>query len=206
MVTGAHLVIPLDLAEATWLVELPDRPLTTEKSIGYRAQALAKHYQHVEEMRERVGKNKLQWALKFAEEHENSIKDYNFKPLDLVLVKNMITESSFSAKMLPRFHGPLVVVAKTKGGNYIVAELDGSVWQARVAAFRVVPYKARKKLTLLQGLEKWVDVTPAKLKELREELQKPAEAAFRDLSFESVRLHKSTHSELETEPEASGMV
>ena len=78
-------------------------------------------------MRERVGKDKLQWALKFSEEHKNSIKDFNFKPLDLVLVKNMVVEHSHSAKMLPRFHGPLVVIMKTQGGNYIVVGLDGSV-------------------------------------------------------------------------------
>ena len=113
MVTGAHPILPLDLVEATWLVELPEGPLTTEELIGYRARALAKHHQHVEEMRERVGKDKLQWALKFSEEHKNSIKDFNFKPLDLVLVKNMVVEHSYSAKMLPRFHGPLVVITKT---------------------------------------------------------------------------------------------
>ncbi|KNZ74180.1 hypothetical protein J132_07615 [Termitomyces sp. J132] len=95
-------------------------------------------------MRERVGKDKLQWALKFAEEHKNSIKDFDFKPLDLVLVKNMITESSHSAQMLLCFHGPMVVITQTKKGNYIVAELDREVWQTRVAAFRVVPYKAQK--------------------------------------------------------------
>ncbi|KNZ72450.1 hypothetical protein J132_02961 [Termitomyces sp. J132] len=139
MVTGAHPTLPLDLVEATWLIELPEWPLSTEELFGYCAWALAKHHQHVEEMRERVRKDKLQWALKFAEEHKNSIKDFNFKSLDLVLVKNMITESSHSAKMLPHFHGPMVVIAKTRGGNYIVVELDGSVCKTRVAAFRVTP-------------------------------------------------------------------
>ncbi|KNZ73348.1 hypothetical protein J132_07646 [Termitomyces sp. J132] len=144
MVTGAHPTLPEDLVEATWLIELSEGPLSIEELIGYCTRALAKHHQHMEEMRERVGKDKLQWALNFAEEHKNSIKDFNFKPLDLVLVKNMITESSHSAKMLPCFHGPMVVITKTRGGNYIVAELDGSVWQTRVAAFRIVPYTAQQ--------------------------------------------------------------
>ncbi|KAG6863808.1 hypothetical protein C0993_010290 [Termitomyces sp. T159_Od127] len=174
MVTGALPIIPLDLAETTWLVELLEGPLTTEELIGYCACALAKHYQHMRNMREHVGKDKLQWALKFAEEHKHSIKDYNFKPLDLVLVKNMITESSFSAKMLPWFHSPMVVIAKTKGGNYIVAELDG--------------------LKLLESLEQWVDITPTKLKELREELQKPTEVIGKDITFESIWLHEPTDS------------
>ncbi|KNZ82036.1 hypothetical protein J132_08381 [Termitomyces sp. J132] len=190
MVTGAHPTLPLDLVEATWLIELPQGPLSTKELIGYCARALAKHHQHVEEMRERVEKDKLQWPLKLAEEHKNSIKDFSFKPLDLVLVKNMITESSYSAKMLPHFHGPMVLIAKTKGGNYIVAELDGSVWQTRVAAFRVVPYKAQKQLELSQSLEQWVDITPKKLKGLREELQRPTINAMSDLLFRSIRLHE----------------
>ncbi|KNZ75581.1 hypothetical protein J132_02522, partial [Termitomyces sp. J132] len=131
MVTGAHPIIPLDSAEATWLVKLPERPLSTKKLIGYWAQALAKHSQHVK-------------YEKFAEEYKYSIKDFKFKPLDLVLVKNMITESLLSAKMLPWFHGPMVVLTRTQRGNYVVAEMDGTVWQERVAAFRVVPYHARK--------------------------------------------------------------
>ena len=77
-----------------------------------------------------------------------------------------------------------------------MAEMDGSVWQTCIAAFHVIPYKARKKLRLAQSLEHWVDITPAKLKELREELQKPTEAGIKDLSFDSVRLHEPTDFEL----------
>ena len=49
--TGAHPVLPLDIVEATWLVKLPDRALSTEELIGYRAQALAKHKDHIDQMR-----------------------------------------------------------------------------------------------------------------------------------------------------------
>ena len=47
MVTGAHPVIPLDVLEATWLVEPPDGILTTADMVGLRAKALAKHQKHV---------------------------------------------------------------------------------------------------------------------------------------------------------------
>ena len=50
LVTGAHPTLPLDIVEATWLVQLPDRTLSTWELIAFRAQALAKHTQHVAEM------------------------------------------------------------------------------------------------------------------------------------------------------------
>ena len=39
MVMGAHPILPLDIQEATWLVELPDRMLTMAELIGYKAKA-----------------------------------------------------------------------------------------------------------------------------------------------------------------------
>ena len=54
MVTGAHPTLPLDVTEATWLVELPDWVLTDDELIGYRAKALAKHKTHIDEMHARA--------------------------------------------------------------------------------------------------------------------------------------------------------
>ena len=84
-----------------------------------------------------------------------------------------------------------------------MAELDGSVWQKRVAASRVVPYKACKQLSLSQGLEQWVDITPAKLDELKKELQKPSDNDTQDISFVILRLHEPLDSKLDIYGEKS---
>ena len=50
MVTGAHLTIPLDIIEATWLVKYPERMVLTSELIELRALALVKHVKQIEEM------------------------------------------------------------------------------------------------------------------------------------------------------------
>src|SRR6266436_5962502 len=73
---GAHPTLPLDVTEATWLVELPDRVLTDDELIGYRARALAKHKTHIDEMRARVSEVKIKRLLKYEKDHKAVIKDY----------------------------------------------------------------------------------------------------------------------------------
>ncbi|KAI0754483.1 hypothetical protein C8Q80DRAFT_1115980 [Daedaleopsis nitida] len=57
----------------------------------------------------------------------------------------------------------MVVVTRNRGGAYIIAELDGSVFDRPIAAFRVIPYFARKNI---QAPMELLDISTDELREL----------------------------------------
>lgn len=68
---------------------------------------------------------------------------------------NKHIEKGVSKKSLPRYFGPMVVVKRTGGGNYRLAEVTGAVSKLRYAAFRIIPYYARssKRLDVTEFLD-----------------------------------------------------
>ena len=167
MVTGSHPIIPLDVLEATWLVELPDRTLSTEELIGYRAQALFKHQAHLLAMRERVTEEKRKRVLQYEKDHLNRITTRKFKPGDLVLMRNTRVEDTLGRKMWPRYLGPLIVIKQhKKSGAYILAEMDGATLHQPVAEFRIIPYHARKSIQLPDDIHDLIDISESRLAEL----------------------------------------
>lgn len=46
-------------------------------------------------------------------------------------------------KSKPRYLGPYQVYRHTRGGSYVLQELDGAIWRQPVAAFRLLPYISR---------------------------------------------------------------
>ena len=69
--------------------------------------------------------------------------------------------------MRPRYFGPMLVISRNKGGAYIICDLDGTLAHAPVAAFRVVPYFARRELDI-PDIEEHIDVSVARLRELEQ--------------------------------------
>jgi ribosomal protein S17 len=196
MVTGLHPILPLDAAEATWLASAPKGVMTETELIGMRARSLAKHRTHVAEMRERIDRDKLKRLESYEKDFKAVIKDYQFKPGDLVLVRNTAIESSLDKKMKPRYTGPMIVVAQTKGGSYVLAEMTGAVWHYKVARFRVVPYFAREKIELPEGIMSIIDCDAETLGKIMAQEDKDEELK-RDYLMDEVYIEGSNDSDME---------
>ncbi|KIJ07502.1 hypothetical protein PAXINDRAFT_33858, partial [Paxillus involutus ATCC 200175] len=135
MVHGVELLFPFDLAEATYLVPLPDAdPFSTT------ARQLQKRQVDLDGIRSKVLKSRFASIKQFEETFKNRIKVYDFSPGSLVLVRNSRVEKELNQKTKPRYTGPMVVLCRTTGGSYLLAELDGSVSKLRFAAFHLLPY------------------------------------------------------------------
>jgi len=202
-VTGCHPLLPLDIVEATWLVEYPAKIISTAELIGLRARSLAKHRQHVEEMRRRVDRGKREAVRRYELKYKYTIMDFNFKPGDIVLIRNTRIEKSLDKKAKFRYLGPMVVVRKTKGGSYLVCELNGAMYPGKVGRFRVIPYEQRRKIELTEDVEKLIDMGKEELDKLAAELEDQDEMLGKDLQFGDMRLNsdddEDTDSEGETE-------
>lgn len=186
LVTGAEPILPLDIVESTWLVKTPDRIWTLEELIGFRAMALAKHRTHVEQMIERVDANKRKALRQFEKHHRNRMRNFNYAPGTLVQVRNTTIESSLDRKMYPRYLGPMIVIRRTKGGSYIVAQMDGTVLKEKVAAFRVLPHVARyKPIEIPENVHKLIDISKERLEELVNDEEEVPEGGA-DFAFNSL--------------------
>jgi transposase InsO family protein len=163
-ITGSHPLIPLDISEATYLQPPPDSILSSTDLISRRAIALQKRSTDLATLYSKVYTARLEAAKRFELVHQRTIRDYNFERGDLVLMRNTQIEKSLNRKMRARYLGPLIVIARNFGGAYILCELDGSVLHRPVAAFRLLPYLARKSIPLPPN---FLDIDEERLEALR---------------------------------------
>ncbi len=167
-VTGVHPILPLDVLEATWLVEYPRRIIEDWELRGLHMIALEKHVDKVAEMRNTMDEKKKQETLKYATMHANKIKSYNFQQGDLVLMCNSQIESMLNTKMKPHYLGLLVVVDHLSAGNYILAELDGALIGSKITAFHVILYLACHSIEIDDKVLHWMRKDSKELRRIAE--------------------------------------
>ena len=143
MAHGVKPLFPFDITMAMFLVPELTRPLSTTKLIAIRARQLEMHKDDLAAIRDNVLKSRLASVRQFEQQYENTIKLFDFKPGDLVLMRNSGPDSALGLKTKPRYFGPMVILRKTRNGAYRLVELDGTISKLRYAAFRLVPYFAR---------------------------------------------------------------
>ena len=145
---GIEPLFPFDLAEATYMAPVPIDVITTEELLVSRAIQLQKRAEDLDLVKERLIAARWSSVRQFEKAMHKKIIDYDFKPGSLVLVRNSTVEKSLDRKTKPRYFGPMIVVRRTKGGSYILGELDGTLSKLRFAAFRLLPYHPRTQLDI----------------------------------------------------------
>jgi RNase H-like domain found in reverse transcriptase/Integrase zinc binding domain len=140
---GIDPVLPFDLTEATYLVEGFRRNMSTEELLALRIRQLAKHQEDIDSAASTIAKSRFRSKEQFEKHFRRRIQTQTFSSGDLVLVRNSRVEDELNKKSKPRYLGPYEVVRQTRGGSYVLKELDGTVSRRGVAAFRLLPYHSR---------------------------------------------------------------
>jgi hypothetical protein len=166
-ITGAHPILPFDIAEATYLQPPPTSIMSSTDLISHHAIALQKCSANVNTLYSKVYKARLKAARRFEQQHLCTLKDFNFQHSSLVLMRNTQIEKSLNKKMRTRYIGPLIVVSRNYGGAYILSELDGTVLHCPIAAFCLLPYFPRKSIPLPPDI---IDIDDTHLQEMEHSL------------------------------------
>ena len=150
---GTEPLLPFDLAEATYMTPTPAKLVSTEDLLVSRAIQLQKRAADLAIVKDRLIAARWASVRQLEKAVRSSIVDFNFKPGALVLVRNSSVETSLDRKTKPRYFGPMLVIQRSRGGSYILGELDGTLSKLRYAAFRLIPYYSRIYLGLPDGAQ-----------------------------------------------------
>jgi hypothetical protein len=145
---GIEPLLPFDIVDATFLLPDIDGILSTDKLLAIHAHQLAKQEDDLALAHKRLLNSRLTSAKDLERCFANTIQDFDFQPGALVLVLNKKIEATSNAKCKPHYFGPMVVVSRSQGGSYRLAEVDGTISKLKFAAFRLIPYFPRSMTSL----------------------------------------------------------
>lgn len=141
---GTHPLLPLDLCDTSFLVHGFTSGMSSSDLLALRIQQLERRDDDVAMAATVLRKARFRSKDQFEKHFHKKLRHQFFQPGDLVIVRNSTVANSLDNKAKPRYLGPYEVDRRTKGGSYVLKELDGTFIRQSLAAFRLYPYIDRK--------------------------------------------------------------
>lgn len=148
---GVHPILPFDLTDASFMTEGFESGMPSSELLALRIQQLERHPENIQKAAETIKKARLRSKAQFERRFCRKLQRFRYMKGEKVLVRNTMIEKEMSRKTKPRYIGPFEVDRLTKGGSYVLREMDGSFLRQGVAAFRLYPYLSRDS-TLIEDL------------------------------------------------------
>jgi transposase InsO family protein len=137
---GVHPVLPFDLAEASFMINGFTTDMTSSELLALRIQQLERHPADILQAAETLKKARFRSKAQFEKRFHKKLRHSLYQSGDLILLRNTAVEKELNRKTKPRYLGPYQIDRQTKGGSYVLKELDGTILRQAVAAFRLCPY------------------------------------------------------------------
>ena len=173
---GVHPLLPGDITDATFLVSKFKPGMTTSQLVQARARQLLRLPEDIAKARKILQRSRFRSKEAYEKKFARRLRKDSFDPGDLVLVRNNRIENSVSIerKTADRYMGPYRVIKQTKGGSYVLEEMDSSELAEHIAAYRLIPYVKR------QDLDQWAKLVISDAEEESEEPQEPSDCDDQD--------------------------
>jgi hypothetical protein len=137
MAHGVEPILLFNITLATFLTPNYECPLTTAELISMCARQLEHWEDDLMAIHRCVLNSHFTSVCQFEKHFEGTPKAHEFKPGDLVLVRNSAANSDILGhKVKPQYFGLMIVARRTCNGAYRLAKLDGTVSKLCYAAFR----------------------------------------------------------------------
>ncbi|KAL1689783.1 hypothetical protein GGG16DRAFT_39359, partial [Schizophyllum commune] len=139
---GTDPILPMDLAEASFMVQGFKLGMDTADLLALRIRQLARHQDDIQRASHALSRARFKSKGQFEKQFQKRMLKVDYQNGQLVLLKNQAAENKISAeaKEAPRYLGPYAVVRRNKGGAYVLSELDGSIMNGAFSPRHLLPY------------------------------------------------------------------
>jgi transposase InsO family protein len=149
---GVHPILSFDLADATFLVDGFTSGMSSVQLLTLRMRQLERRPEDLEKAAKSLKEARFKSKEEFEWKYRKRMRREIYKKGELVLLRNSEQEMRLNRKTKPRYLGPYEVCRKTKGGSYVLKELDGTILHEGAAAYRLLPYISRHNRSLLREI------------------------------------------------------